>query len=154
MPVTNNIVTPAAVGVVTSNTGSILAVVNSDVSVFIKSDGSLSRDEWVLTNNGWYHTNVYGSVDTGWRMIGPKWYHFDDANTGNKGKMTVGWIAGKENTYYTSSEGDMLVGYQVINGKTYYFNADRSDPVRPMGALLKNIMTPDGRFADANGEIR
>ena len=142
-------------GTVASSNGSVLTNVSADVSVFIKSDGTLSRDEWLLTNNGWYHTNPYGGVDTGWRMIGPKWYHFEETNALNsKGRMTVGWIVGAENTYYTSNEGDMLIGYQIINGKTYYFNANRNDPYLPMGALLKNIVTPDGRFAGADGEIR
>ena len=72
----------------------------------------------------------------------------------NKGKMSVGWVAGNVNTYYTSNDGDMVVGYQIINGKTYYFNANRNDPNLPMGALLKNIATPDGRFAGADGEVR
>ena len=154
VPAIQNLVPQVGVGAVASANGSVLVVVNSDVSVFIKTDGTLSRDEWVLTNNGWYHTNPHGGVDTGWRMLGPKWYHFEDSNIASKGKMTTGWVTGSKNTYYTSPEGEMVVGYQIINGKTYYFNANRNDPNLPMGAMLTNIKTPDGRFAGPNGEVR
>ena len=153
---TQNIpVVPASVS---SRDGMVKVDFNESISSFVRGDGSLAKSEWINTNYGWYHANVSGALDTGWNKFGNDWFYFYETNVNNsKNLMHIGWLqnqtASGTNTYYMSANGSMMVGYQVINGLTYYFNVE--DKIgAPLGSMLVNAVTPDGRTAGADGVVR
>ena len=147
----------ANAGEIVSTNGMTYVAFDSNISSFVKADGTLARTEWIPTNNGWYHANESGALDAGWKNIDNKWYYFDTSATNSKYVMKTGFIvdtyAGSSNLYYLTNNGDMVTGYQLINGNLYYFNTTNS-ATSPIGAMAVNRVTPDGRMADATGIVR
>ena len=72
--------------------------------------------------------------------------------------MHVGWLStktsnGTDHIYHFTALGNMSTGYQVINGEVYYFSATDT-ATNPLGSLVTNQVTPDGRFAGPDGRVK
>ena len=125
--------------------------------VFVKADGTLSRNEWILGEEGWYHTADNGVIDSGWVKIENGWFYFNQTSD-KKGVMHVGWLGattskGDNHIFHFSANGIMSTGYQIIDGETFFFSPVETDS-NPLGSLVVNQVTPDGRFAGPDGRVK
>lgn len=92
---------------------------------------------------------------TGFTSIENKTYYYpDDVN------MFTGWYKIDDATYYFDEDGVMVTGWYILNGHQYYFDENGvmqtnqwidSKYVGEEGYILKNTVTPDGNYVDANG---
>lgn len=79
------------------------------------------------------------------------WFRFNET-----GEMVTGIFSDTDGqTYYLkpSSDGSlgaMLTGWITVDGKWYYFNPVKTE-TNPTGALLKNVVTPDGFVVNESG---
>lgn len=88
---------------------------------FVKTDGTLAKNEWQLVNNFWYHFDGNGLMQNGWiQTPDGRWYYLD------------------------LQSGAMKTGWNLINGKWYYLDAVN-------GHCLINTITPDGYRVDSTG---
>ena len=106
--------------------------------IFIKSDGSKAKAEWVngywLSPNGkwtykyrgswkqnskgwWYGDSTGWYAKYQWSKINYNWYFFDKA-----GYITTGWKKINNVWYYFDKSGAMVTGWKKIDGKWYYLN--------------------------------
>lgn len=119
---------------------------------------------WLKDDTGWWFQRHEGTYPAGiWQECtteaGSGWYHFDGA-----GYMQHGWFTDIDgNTYWLhdtedGNYGAMLTGWQWIDGngdglkECYYFNQTSGANGLPLGAMLRNVTTPDGYTVNANGE--
>lgn len=122
-------------------------------------------------DSGWYYFDDKGIMQTGWiRDMAGNWYYCNTETELPYGKMMTGWRldTGDGNWYYLDpASGVMAQGWRKIDGKWYYFSPVGAgvyayDPVRqrwtygggagrPLGAMYKNEITPDGYRTDADG---
>lgn len=120
---------------------------------------------------GWYHFNDHGVMEAGWIWDqGGAWYYCDAKEGRDYGRMVTGWKQEAEdgNWYYLDPvSGAMEIGWRQIEGKWYYLNPvgggvyvydstkERwvygGGESRPLGAMYKNEVTPDGYGVGADG---
>lgn len=122
-------------------------------------------------DRGWYYFDDKGIMQSGWiRDMAGNWYYCNTETELPYGKMATGWRldTGDGNWYYLDPiSGVMAQGWKMIDGKWYYFSPVGAgvytyDPAsqswtygggagRPLGAMYKNEITPDGYQTDADG---
>lgn len=128
-----------------------------------------------INQNGWYHFNAGGVMDTGWfRDVYLDWYYCNTAKDGWLGKLKTGWHydAIDKNWYYLDTDtGRMATGWKKIEGKWYYFTPQntaetyyydgstekwvyKQNQERPLGSMYSNELTPDGYQVGADGALR
>ena len=112
---------------------------------YIKADGSIVKNEWILYQNHWYYAGANGmlktgwlqtsdgkwyylskdcTMKTGWEYVNGKWYYLEDTN----GDMLEGWkYTGGKWYYLNLVSGDMAVGWKQVNGKWYYLEDKNGD---------------------------
>lgn len=91
------------------------------------------ESKWMYLNDKWYYFDADGSMITGWAKIDNYWYYFNTSMSNDLyGSMKTGWI----------SNGP--------SGPWYYLN-DGSITDIPVGANLRDAITPDGYKVDKNG---
>ncbi len=124
---------------------------------------------WKYRDNAWWPFGADGYLKDGWVLDRKKdlWYHIDT----EKG-MQLGWYQDPQDGqwYYLDPEnGHMLTGWVLIAGNWYYLNASAQAPswsydkeagrwrydgdlkTKPLGAMYRDEMTPDGYRTDGNG---
>lgn len=122
-------------------------------------------------DSGWYYFDDKGIMQSGWiRDMAGNWYYCNTETELPYGKMLTGWRldTGDGNWYYLDpASGVMAQGWRKIDGKWYYFSTVGAgvyayDPAsqrwtygggagRPLGAMYRNEITPDGYQTDADG---
>lgn len=128
-----------------------------------------------VNQNGWYHFNSGGLMDSGWfRDEYLDWYYCNTAKDGWLGKLKTGWHYDEidKNWYYLDpATGRMATGWKEIEGKWYYFTAQNTvetyyfdsstekwvynhNQERSLGSMYSNEMTPDGYQMRADGTLR
>ncbi len=70
---------------------------------------------WKQIGGKWYHFNQNGIMNTGWLNDNGTWYYLD-----NSGAMKIGWLLHKGTWYYLNPNGAMATGWKNINGQWYY----------------------------------
>lgn len=127
--------------------------------------------------SSWFHFDKDGFMTYGWYKASDSvWYYTHEKSDGDLGKLETGWHKDDEDGriyYLDAKNGVMLAGLQEIDGKTYYF-ATRDDipdqtwfwetglgkwiykkaGYRTFGSLYMNEKIPDGRLANAIGEVQ
>ncbi len=88
---------------------------------FVKADGSLLRNKWVLFENYWYYAKDSAKLCVNEaHMIGGKIYCFYiDGRKLTNGPKTIGG-----NVYLLNAKGVAKTGLQKYNGKKYFFKAN------------------------------
>lgn len=115
---------------------------NADGSWSYQTGTSPMTNRWVCIYNP-YADERRRQKRYGWFKFGPD------------GRMLTGWVTDVDgNIYYLNPASDgtrgmMLIGWQQIDGRWYYFSKDEGSGT--MGALLRNIITPDGYHVDETG---
>ena len=105
-------------------------------SMLINVDGQI-----INATNGFYNI-----VKTENNVVSNSVYYFDE-----KGKMVTGWVKDSENNLYyfepanNDNLGKMVIGWKEINGDSFYFGSD--------GKMMKNGVTPDGKYVGENGKL-
>lgn len=128
-----------------------------------------------VNQNGWYHFNGGGLMDSGWfRDEHLDWYYCNTSKDGWLGKMKTGWHYDDvdQHWYYLDLDtGRMATGWKEIGGKWYYFTLQNTaetyyyngstdkwvfmqNQERPLGSMYSNEMTPDGYQTGADGALR
>ena len=108
---------------------------------------------WIKTENygytDWNYANTDGSLVTGWKQIGGKWYYFEEWSgsmvadqsyridgkyyyfneNGHMQGADGGWIKvvsdwGDTYWYYANKGGSLVTGWKNIGGKDYYFGPE------------------------------
>ena len=107
-------------------------LVDSDINVLAKFEGSSVEPTPPSGNNGWltdtdgktyYYKN--GKAVKGWNYIDSEWYYFDDS-----GRMVTGdWAQDSRGWYFLDGDGKMMSGFREIDlGRPddgwYYFNEE------------------------------
>ena len=128
-----------------------------------------------VNQNGWYHFNSGGLMDSGWfrdEYLG--WYYCNTAKDGWLGKMKTGWHYDEHDKhwyYLDAATGQMAVGWKEIEGRWYYFTPENTaetyyydsrtekwvfmqNQERPLGSMYSNEKTPDGYQTGADGALR
>ncbi len=106
---------------------------------------------WQQVNGNWFYFDPAAgnvAVHSAWREINGSWYYFNQ-----DGKMLTGLTVIDNQEYYLSPEsGAMMTGWvrSGPDGPWYYFN-DMTDAEVPLGARLRNTVTPDGYPLDQEG---
>ena len=97
---------------------------------------------WQKDESGSWQWSENGTLQTGWKQIGGKWYHFDQA-----GKMETGWIRDGGKWYYLEPSGAMATGWKKINGFWYYLKSS--------GAMATGWQKIGGKwyFLDGSGAM-
>ncbi len=72
---------------------------------------------WEHVDGKWRYYSASGVMQTGWLLLGSKWYYLDKKN----GWMVTGWQQINGKWYYFAGSGAMVTGWQLINNKWYYF---------------------------------
>ena len=72
---------------------------------------------WEHVDGKWRYYSASGIMQTGWLLLGSKWYYFDKIN----GWMATGWQQINNKWFYFAGSGAMVTGWQQINEKWYYF---------------------------------
>lgn len=131
---------------------------DGDNWLFVKPDGTIIINEWVLVDGKWYRMDENGHMQTGWIAVlgtwyfcgpdgamrtgwvndGLNWYYCDYS-----GAMKTGWITYQTCWYYMQDNGAMKTGWQKVNGRWYYLEPD--------GKMAADTITPDGYRLDRNG---
>lgn len=92
---------------------------------------------------------------TGFTKVEGKVYRFEEDGT-----LHTGWYRINDDVYCFNKDGVLVTGWYIANGHTYYFNEDgilqtnqwvEDRYVGDEGYILKNTITPDGKYVDANG---
>ncbi len=92
---------------------------------------------------------------TGFTKVAGKVYRFEEDGT-----CHTGWYRINDDVYCFNKDGVLVTGWYIANGHTYYFNEDgilqtnqwiEDRYVGEQGYILKNTVTPDGKYVDANG---
>lgn len=92
---------------------------------------------------------------TGFTKVEGKVYRFE-----KDGTLHTGWYRINDDVYCFNKDGVLVTGWYIANGHTYYFNEDgilqtnqwvEDRYVGEEGYILKNTITPDGKYVDANG---
>lgn len=107
------------------------------------ADGTYAAGELLVDEAG----NVYEQV--AWELINGAWYAFG-ADAGAK----EGWVYDARTAwmYYIDILTRMKTGWVMVNGFWYYLNPDATGKAgRPLGAMYRNEMTPDGYSVGADG---
>lgn len=125
----------------------------------------------------WFHFDKDGFMTYGWYKASDSvWYFTHGQSDGDLGKLEKGWYKDDEDgrVYYLDSKnGVMLTGLQEIDGKTYYFATRDDIPAqtwfwetglgkwiykmagcRTFGSLYMNEKIPNGKIANAIGEVQ
>lgn len=131
---------------------------NALVNVLSSDGGSVASSFDRFKSDSWFKSQ-YGF-----------WYYFVDNRTTTK----KGWFNDHTDgqRYYLdpTNNGVMLVGWQMIDGYWYYFNESHNNEVNwydtgngwyeslgkrvvGYGSMLRNTVTPDGKFVDENGRL-
>lgn len=92
---------------------------------------------WKQIGGKWYHFNQNGIMNIGWFNDNGTWYYLD-----NSGAMKTGWLLDKGTWYYCQSNGAMLTGLHTIGNVQYYFY--------PYGGMAVNTVV-DGYKIDNSG---
>jgi|GEM_PF-5180517 len=134
---------------------------------FKKSDGTVAEDAWLQADGKWYHFDAEGFAQTGWIQVSGKWYHCNPDNCAMDTGLYYDPV--DQHYYYLNPDGSIAIGWVQINDKWYYFNAETAEATYafdaasqtwiwnseseniPLGAMLKNTITPDGHQVDENG---
>lgn len=108
--------------------------------------GQEIKTSWVVSGRSWYYIDETGTMLTGLRKIGEKYYYFMQDPV-NEGKLLVGWTLWNGAWYYGSENnetiGEVHFGWLKIRDKWYFFGTD--------GVMLMNTRTPDGYYVGADG---
>lgn len=128
-----------------------------------------------VNQNGWYHFNASGLMDSGWfRDENLDWYYCNMVKDGWFGKMKTGWhYDEKDNHWYYLDmvTGRMAKGWKKIGENWYYFTAQNTaetysydgrtgqwvylqNDMRPLGSMYSNELTPDGYQVGADGAFK
>lgn len=94
--------------------------------MYVKSGGSLARNEWLLLGTKWYYFRDYNLV-TGAQRINGTWYIFDDNGILQScigKKLKDGWKKAGKYWYYFKG-GALVNGSLTIGGKEYTFEDSR-----------------------------
>ena len=92
---------------------------------------------------------------TGFTKVEGKVYRFEQDGT-----FHTGWYRINDDIYCFNKDGVLVTGWYITNGHTYYFNEDgilqtnqwiEDRYVGEQGYILKNTVTPDGKYVDENG---
>ena len=129
---------------------------------YLKSDGTMAHDEWILDYNNWYYLTSDGTrYESTWARTGGSWYWF-----GGSGKMmSNGWLRLADGYwYYFNPSGAMATGWKYVGGKWYYLTGSGAMAanrwvqtgglwyyVGSDGAMLTSTTTPDGYYVNADG---
>ena len=99
---------------------------------FLFSDGTLAKDQWILTGGKWYHFDSLGIMQTGWLLDQGKWYYLVPGN----GDMQTGLITESGYQYYLSpADGHMLTGTVQIPGLAEPLRFNETLPPAPTYTL-------------------
>ena len=105
---------------------------DSDTWLYMKSDGTLAKKEWLsLDYNGlryWYYFNDDGNMHTNWFDYKGERFYLMPKKDGWLGRMATGW--------------------KNIDNKWYYFDIL---PGSSQGRLHRSTVTPDGHTVGADG---
>ena len=93
---------------------------NGGVTWYIKSDGSLAKNQFMTINGNIYYMNSDGYMATGWNTIRGSRYFFNDSGTLHKGWKI---IDGKK-YYLNATTGVLKRGWLVLNGYKYYMDPE------------------------------
>lgn len=77
-----------------------------------------TSDHWEKTEDGVFYVSADGQPYKGERLIGGKWYHFDEGT----GAMSTGFTKLETKTVYYLEDGPMAYGERRIDGKWYHFD--------------------------------
>ena len=115
---------------------------------------------WKQLGNKWYYLRSSGTMATGWYQEGSTWYYLDEPN----GDMKTGWQYLGNKWYYLRSSGSMATGWYQEGSTWYYLNASNGDMktgwfqvngkwyyAYSPGALAVNTIV-DGYSVNYNGE--
>lgn len=108
--------------------------------------GGWIEDLYTWGDSDWYFANGDGSIVTGWKQIGGKWYYFAEYNgrmysdgsyeidgkryafnkDGHMLGQGGGWVKDEtewgENWFFSNSDGSLISGWKQIGGTWYYFD--------------------------------
>jgi glucan-binding YG repeat protein len=106
---------------------------------------------WVLdaSDGNWYHCNelntaTFGKMDTSWYLSenDKNWYYLDPAS----GSMATGWRQIGDKWYYFATE-STTAHYYLQDGHWVY----NESAGKPLGSMYVNEVTPDGYRVGADG---
>lgn len=101
---------------------------------YVKSDGTIVKNDWYKVGGKWYHFNASGIMQRGWQKIDKKWYYFQSG-----GDMATGWQKiGSVWYHFGSSNGIMDTGWKKIDGSWYHFTSN--------GGMQKGWNKIDGKW--------
>lgn len=118
---------------------------------FYYENGTALRSSWKFVDNNWFYLGANGYMLTGWQFVDNNWFYLNPVSDGTKGAMWSGWLNLNGTYYYLNPVSDGTKGarktsYQNIDGKWYFFDITT-------GAMWANRTVPNGKWANANGEI-
>lgn len=108
---------------------------------YFQYDGSLIGSGWYNITHGssmWIYVKEDGTLaNNEWKVIGGKWYYFDDIYAASGTCFIDGsWQCfNKDCSWITPDRGDKYIGWKYLNTGWYYFNED--------GELLKGVDKAD-----------
>ena len=82
------------------------------------SESGKLQTGWKQISGKWYHFNWKGIMNTGWLNDNGTWYYLD-----NSGAMKTGWLLDKGTWYYLNPNGAMATGWKYVNGQWYYLQS-------------------------------
>ena len=111
---------------------------NPDGGDIVKKAGWY-RESYSTQSNYWYYLDQDGNPCKGWKMIGGRWYHFNDHDGTmatyfhtidgkpyyfkENGEMLKGWFKSYRGWIYAKSNGELYRNEWLCeNGKWYYFD--------------------------------
>ena len=86
---------------------------------FEKYDGTLAKNEFIISKNHTYYFDEIGNMVTGTQTIDGSGYWFNDS-----GIMQTGWRDADGVKYYYAEDGKMAIGWLKLDDDKYYFDSD------------------------------
>ena len=86
---------------------------------FEKYDGTLAKNEFIISKNHTYYFDESGNMITGTQTIDGSGYWFNDS-----GIMQTGWRDADGVKYYYAEDGKMAIGWLKLDDDKYYFDSD------------------------------